>query len=278
MRAVRKHILSMVCIYGLGIFSAAWLTSWIYGLQEQGLSPAAIAMSAHMDMTDMNQYWSFPLLQASGLAALIFSYCSIILGILPYALHKNFINSIGNANFWHRHFSILVLILILVHMVATAMDSMGDSWKTVLLFSQWAEQGWPEAVLGYNLGIAAFYILLLLGPTYYALHSSGYAKWKILHRFIFLFYALSLFHALILGLDIAYYSWIRPFLWAIQVPLFALVIIRVSRYLNSFKNADNFLGKFTKISLVFTRVACVVFIVSIAYIVFSGNSGFIKTV
>lgn len=41
--------------------------------------------------------------------------------------------------------SLLVIGLVIVHVVATALDAMGDSVKTVLIPWQWANQGWPEA-------------------------------------------------------------------------------------------------------------------------------------
>jgi hypothetical protein len=46
----------------------------------------------------------------------------------------------------HRHLALLVIGLVAVHVVATALDAMGDSWKTVLIPGQWAQLGWPQAV------------------------------------------------------------------------------------------------------------------------------------
>jgi DMSO/TMAO reductase YedYZ heme-binding membrane subunit len=104
---------------------------------------------------------------------------------------------------------------------------MGNTWQSVLLPGAVAATGWPAAVWGFNTGILAFYALLLLAPTFYARRRIGIRRWRFLHRFVLLFYGLSVWHALILGLDVSYYGWIRPTIWLAQVPLLALVIARI---------------------------------------------------
>jgi hypothetical protein len=64
----------------------------------------------------------------------------------------------------HRQISLLVIALMLIHAIATAFDAMGDNFITV--FIPWQE-GWKEAIFGYNLGIFALYLAILIGPSYY---------------------------------------------------------------------------------------------------------------
>lgn len=74
------------------------------------------------------------LLQASGLAGLAFAYLSVLLGLqqsaralpgLPFSYRQR--------DRLHRQISLLVIGLVLVHVVTTALDAMGDSWKTALI-------------------------------------------------------------------------------------------------------------------------------------------------
>ena len=66
-----------------------------------------------------------------------------------------------------------------------------------------------------------------IAPTFYARRWLGIARWRFFHRFVRLFYGLSVGHALILGVDVGHYTWIRPVIWLAQIPLLALFIPRL---------------------------------------------------
>jgi len=269
---------SAVIVTGAGVLVTLILYVWIARLQAQDRSPAAVAM-ASMHMNNMTRYWSFPVLQASGLAGLLFAYLGAILGL----------QQSGRAASWfplgyrqidrvHRQISLLVIGLVGVHVLATVLDAMGDSWKTVLIPGQWASQGWPQAVWGYNAGIFAVYILVLVAPTFYLRRTIGMRTWRFLHRFVLVFYGLSLWHALILGLDIGHYPWLRPVIWLLQIPLLALLIRRLSSPLRS----DRKLSPSQRLTAASARyalqAASAAAIVAIAALVLTGHSGFIVTV
>jgi predicted ferric reductase len=171
-----------------------------------------------------------PILQASGLTGLFFAYFSIVLGLLQSGRTPSwFPLSYRQVDRLHRQLGLLILGLVAVHVVATALDAMGDSWQTVLIPGPWAYLGWPQAVLGYNLGIFAIYMLVLTAPTFYLRRMIRPDRWRFIHRFVLIFYLLSFWHALILGLDVGSYGWIRPVMWIAQIPLLALFIQRLQQ-------------------------------------------------
>ena len=197
---------SATAVAAIGVFATLVLTARIYALQSVGKSAAAIAMAADMNMRDMAIFWSFPILQASGLTGLLFAYVAALLGLWQATL-----KGAGRApGPWldrlHRHVALLVVGLVLVHILATSLDAMGDSWRTVLIPGTWARQGWPQAVTGYNTGILAVYLLLLAAPSFYLRSWLGAHRWRLLHRLVLVFYLLTIWHAMILGLDLAYYA------------------------------------------------------------------------
>jgi len=260
-----------------GFLSVVPFYVWIHHLQVQGKSAAALAMP-DMHMSQMDKYWSFPILQATGLAALIWAYTGVALGLLESGRRISWVPlSRSQIDRLHRQIGLLVLALMGVHVVATAFDAMGDSWRTATIPWQWANQGWPQAVTGYTTGIVAFYLALLLGPTYYARKALGVARWRFLHRFTLVVYLLSLWHTMILGLDVSHYGWVRPFVWLMQIPLLYLF----ARRLRMPAAADRTPPGARSVRRVTSRglaVGCWVGIVVVAAIVLTGNSAFINTV
>jgi predicted ferric reductase len=261
----------------VGILPTLLLYAVIAHLQMLGESAAALAMPG-MHMQNMTRYWSFPILQASGLTGLCFAYFSILLGLLQSGkMHSWFSMSYRQVDQLHRQIGLLVISLVLVHVVATIFDAMGDSWVTALLPG--AEgSSWPAGVWGYNLGIFALYTLALTAPTFYFRRIIRPHRWRFLHRFVLIFYALSVWHALVLGADISFYGWIRPVMWLAQIPLLALFIKRLMGPGPTRRNlspARQLLLKTIRYGLVGISGAGIVVIL---VIVLTGQSGFIHRV
>ncbi len=256
---------------GLGILTFLPFYIWIYNLQAQNKSAAAIGM-ASMHMNRMGIFWSFPILQAAGLAALIWAYVGVLFGLIESGRSISWLPMTkAQTNRLHRQISLLVIGLILVHAVATAFDAMGDNF--ISAFIPWQEP-WKAAIFGYNLGIFALYLALLLGPTYYLRGKLGARSWRYAHRFTLIIYILSVWHTLILGLDISYYHWVRPFMWLAQIPLLALFIRRLLQPANAGK-ARQIWGKAISYGLATLSGAA---IVAVIVIVATGNSGFIQNI
>lgn len=224
-RARRARALrSGAIVAGLGALTVLPLYAVIFRLQARDHSAAAIGM-ASMHMNRMSVFWAFPILQASGIAALLWAYAGVALGLLESG-RRTTLFGLGRAQLdrMHRQISLLVIGLILVHAVATAYDAMGDNLVTV--FVPWRES-WQAAVFAYNLGIFALYLAVLVGPTYYLRRRIGPVRWRFVHRFAVLVYVLSVWHTLLLGLDFSHYPWMRPLTWLAQIPLLVLFVRRL---------------------------------------------------
>lgn len=212
----------------LGLVSVVAVYAPIMWLQSQGRSAAAIVMP-DMGMQRMGVFWAFPLLQATGIAALGWAYAAIVLGLLESGrLHRTLGLTRRQLDRLHHALSLLVIALIAAHIVATVFDAMGDSLTTVLVPGKAA---WAASRLAYDLGIFAFYLALLLGPTYFLAHRFGgrlgNRVWRFAHRFVIIVYVLSVWHTLIIGADVEHYGWARPVLWLAQLPLLGLLALRL---------------------------------------------------
>lgn len=244
--------------------------------QSQGRSPAALQMST-MGMADMGKYWAFPILQASGLAGLAFAWGSVFLGLQQSGRVASWLRlDYRQVDRLHRYLSLLVITLVAVHVLSTVFDAMGDSWRTVLLLNQWKRLGWAAADTGYDTGVIAMYVLAVTAPTFYVRRGIGAARWRVLHRLVIVFYALSIWHALILGLDVAHYAWLRPLMWLAQIPLLAMLARRV---LQPARTGELRRGGVAARVLRYAVVALsLAGIVAVLAVVLTGNSGFIATV
>src|SRR5579872_1071586 len=146
----RRALVSGLLVAAAGLASTALLYLFIAHLQSQGRSAAALGM-ADMHMNNMRKFWSFPLLQASGLTGLFFAWASAMLGLQRSSRALPWLPlSYRQVDRLHRQISLLVLALVGVHVVTTALDAMGDSWKTVLIPGEWGHLGWPQAVWAYD--------------------------------------------------------------------------------------------------------------------------------
>ncbi len=261
--------------FGVAV-AVAVITAAVYAriltLQANGRSAAALNMP-EMGMTDVGKYWAFPVLQASGLTGLLFAYLTVLLGLQHSGRAASWLPlTYRQINRIHQQASLAVIGLVLIHVVATVFDAMGNTWAAVLIPGAVATTGWPAAVWGFNTGIFALYALTLLGPTFHHRVGIGARHRRFLHRFVLLFYGLSIWHALILGLDVSHYGWIRPTIWLAQIPLLILLSRRVIHPLRSRVGRASTLGQYAVIAVSTAGIAAII------TIVFSGNSGFIHTV
>jgi hypothetical protein len=274
----RRAIRSGWIVFGAGAVSTGALYLIIRSLQARGHSAAALAMP-DMHMQNLHKFWSFPLLQASGLTALLFAYLSMILGLQqPARAVRGFPLPYRQIDRLHRQISLLVIGLVGVHVLATALDAMGDSWKTVLIPWQWANQGWPQAVWGYTTGIIALWVLVIVAPTYYVRRLIRLKRWRFLHRFVTAFYAFSVWHALILGADMDHYPWVRPVTWLLQIPVLVLFVRRLCQPMRRARHVSAGLQPMLRAARYTLAGASCLAVVAIAAMVLTGHSGFIARV
>lgn len=270
-----RKILPVLVALAIGL-PFLWCGRAIGALQALGQSAGAIAMGADMNMRDMDRFWAFPWLQASGLIALVAMVVVAYLGVMSGRWRAQ-----GRpvAEVWvrlHRQVALGTLVMLAGHLYWTTQDSMGDSWRTVLMPATWALQGWPEAVPGYRHGLIACVVLLALGLSFYARRAGRFARWwHGAHVLILIAYACSVWHTLELGLDVAYYAWIRPALWLVQLPL--LCLLAHQAWLRSRARCGD---GFTMATVLWssTTVTALCACAAIAWILLSGNAAIIKTV
>jgi methionine sulfoxide reductase heme-binding subunit len=220
-------LVSALIVLVLGALTVLAIYLPIRHLQAHNQSAPALEMP-EMGMQHMNVFWAFPLLQAAGFAALIWAWVGLVLGLMESggaARWRWLPLSPGDRIRLHRQVSILVLGLILVHAVATACDAMGDN--VITAFVPFTE-GYAPARFAFDLGIFAFYLAVLVGPTYYVRRWVGANRWRLVHRLAAVVYLLALWHTLIVGDDVARYPWIHPVIWLAQVPILALFVVRMS--------------------------------------------------
>lgn len=243
---------------------------WDYHLQSQGRSAEAKGMP-WMPMHDMDVYWAVPIIMATGVAALIWSWISVMLGLLDSGKPIGWLPlTRAQIDRFHRQVSLLVLALVVVHAVMTVYDAMGDTWLSVFVPGKQVWAPW-----GYSVGIVALYLSVLLGPTYYLRRWIGPSTWRYLHRFSLLVYILSLWHTLLVGADVSENGWVRPTLWLAQLPVLALLAYRVARPL---RRSRTEVGAPTdaQAPIRWATVACVVAVaVVVVAIVTTGNAGII---
>lgn len=245
-------------------------------LQSRGQSAAALAMGRDMDMRDLSRYWAFPWLQATGLVGLLGLFVATPLGLWTALRRAQGKGDLANLVLVHRRISVAVLLLVLLHVVLTTLDNMGDTLRTVLVPGAWADQGWPEAVTGYNTGIFALYAFLLLAASYYLGGlRMGYSRWRWLHRAMWVAYGASVWHALILGLDVDYYAGVRPVIWAWQLPCAVLLLARALVAAKAARAARQRAGFLAWIAI---SGASAIGALAVLVLVASGNFDIVRTV
>jgi sulfoxide reductase heme-binding subunit YedZ len=250
-----------VSLFGVVTFLAAYIN--IYTLQHHNQSAAAVGMS-DMHMDRMSKFWAMPLIQASGMAAIFASYLAIILGLQQSRRAVGWLKlKYQEIDSLHRHLSILVLILVAVHAVSTYLDTTGSVCRGAFWFNQ-CTKPWPQAVWAYNLGIFAFYLAVILGPTFYLRRKLGVQAWKYAHRFILIFYVASVWHTLILGIAVQDYpTFFRPLFWLAQIPVLLLIARRFEELASSTKGSTGSTKYFISKGVVLVSYAGVLFVIGV---------------
>jgi hypothetical protein len=186
--------------------------------------------------------------QASGIVALIWAYAGLLLGLLigirplrsrsgrsapqrPGRSGTRRLNRSGTQRpgrsvilALHRQLNLVVLALVLMHALLFALGMPGGS----LLVAFVPGFSGPQS-LGYTLGVLALYLALVLGPSYYLRDRIGRRTWLVAHQLAALSYAVALWHALALGTEIRVEGAARTLTWALQIPLPALIVLRLFR-------------------------------------------------
>lgn len=162
-------------------------------------------------------------LRATGVTGLGWSWAGLVIGLLVGTRMPTRLRAWRPA--WivvHRQLNLAVLALVLAHLLSFTLLYPGGSWL-VGLVPQTAAVG----PLGYSAGVLAFYLAIVLGPSYYLRDRIGRRLWLLAHQFAALTYALALWHTLVLGADARIDGLDRTLLWVLQLPVLALLGVRL---------------------------------------------------
>jgi sulfoxide reductase heme-binding subunit YedZ len=159
--------------------------------------------------------------RAAGIAALALASLSVCVGLLMGGQilkgHR------PDLRVTHEALSLATLAALLIHGLSLLGDgylhpSLGDvaipflsSYKTL----------WT------SMGIVAFWVLAVLGLSYYVRAYIGVQRWRALHRFAALAWLLGLAHSLGEGTD-AGHTWFLAMIAAVVVPALALLLVRLT--------------------------------------------------
>jgi sulfoxide reductase heme-binding subunit YedZ len=160
--------------------------------------------------------------RAAGIAALTLSSASLGAGLLirSRAEQRRFLG--GDARVLHESLALATLVALAVHGLAL----LGDSFfhPSVIEISVPFVSAYRPFWTG--LGILGGWGLALLGLSFYAREWIGQARWRYLHRFIAIFWALGVVHTLGAGTD-AGQLWLLALMAAPAIPAAILLLGRL---------------------------------------------------
>jgi len=157
--------------------------------------------------------------RAAGIAALVLSSMSVSLGLtMAVRLVRGKRVEIRVA---HEALSLATLAALAVHGLAL----IGDGYLKPTLADVAVPFLSGYKTLWTSLGIIGFWTMLLLGVSYYLRGRIGAKRWRSLHRFAALGWALGLVHSLGEGTD-ASQAWFLASIALVVVPALALLAVR----------------------------------------------------
>ena len=171
-------------------------------------------------MTDASPHLLWLTSRAAGTVALVLASVGVCIGLL---MGGRFVRGRGlDLRATHEAISLATLIAVVVH----ALSLLGDRYlhpsiaDLTIPFASGYKTVWTSA------GIVAGWGLLLLGGSYYARKLIGPRRWRSLHRFTVLFWALGVVHSLGEGTD-AGAIWFLASTAIVVAPALVLFIARV---------------------------------------------------
>jgi sulfoxide reductase heme-binding subunit YedZ len=178
-----------------------------------------MSSQAHLLATATGPHLYWITSRAAGIAALVLSSLSVCVGLL---MGGRLMKGRGpDLRATHEALSLATLAALLVH----GLSLIGDSFMHPSL----ADVAVPF-VSGYmtlwtTMGIVAFWAMLILGLSYYARTRIGVQRWRRVHRFTALAWALGLAHSLGEGTD-AGQTWFLAMTAIVVVPALGLLAVR----------------------------------------------------
>jgi sulfoxide reductase heme-binding subunit YedZ len=162
--------------------------------------------------------------RAAGIAALLLSSLSICIGLLMGgAMLQAHRTRRADLRGMHEALSLATLAALALH----GLSLIGDGYLHPSLGDVAIPFMGDYKTLWTSIGIVAFWMLAILGTSYYARTRIGVQRWRTLHRFTALAWILGLAHSLAEGTD-AGQTWFLAMTAIVVVPAIALLILRLS--------------------------------------------------
>ncbi|MFF8092579.1 ferric reductase-like transmembrane domain-containing protein [Streptomyces sp. NPDC016675] len=234
--ALRADLRSALPDATAAVVVTALVFALLWARMESGASDT-VAVMPFMD--DARTYWMYLLSQAFGWSGLLWAWCTVIFGLLlsgPRPARLPVSRQVLER--WHRTTSLTTMALMFAHALMFAAELV--RYETAL---DWAERLWVGFAdsfvpLWYDsgtgriaipIGQGALYLAVPLGLLFYVRHRFGARTWRRLHRFVIVVYVLSVWHTLLYGTNVWYGEWPRTVLWLLQLPIAALLLLRLLR-------------------------------------------------
>lgn len=229
-RPDRFRLLPVATFVGLTA-AAAGLTAGLDGILSARVSDGsdhALRLATILNYVGVGG--AYTLARALGIAALVTAYASVLTGLLLGEGRARGGRPGPLAAMAHRQLGLLTIALVAGHAAVpfSSVDPPFRGWRTNFVpFAQPFSWG-SSATTWESLGILAFYLFLLTGPTFY-LMGGRRRWWSRLHRLVAAAYVLSVLHALFLGTDFLVRGPARIAILAAQIPLLVLAGRRLDR-------------------------------------------------
>jgi len=157
--------------------------------------------------------------RAAGIAALVLSSLAVCLGLL---MGGKLLQRRGpDLRVTHEALSLATLLALLVH----GLSLIGDGYVHLSLGDIAIPLLGSYKTLWTSTGIVAFWMLALLGLSYYARGRIGVQRWRRLHRLTALAWIMGIAHSLGEGTD-AGQAWFLAMTAIVTVPALSLLVVR----------------------------------------------------
>jgi predicted ferric reductase len=203
-------LIVMLLAVALGAFAAAIvLPNWLPGLSQSLLG------------SEPKAYWY--LSRASALVAYGLLWLSMALGLLITNKLARLWPGGPIAFDLHQFASLMGLAFALFH----ALILMGDkyiNYDLAQVLVPFNSSGYKPVWVG--LGQIGFYLLAIVGLSFYVRKRLGNRRWRLIHYFSFLTFALALLHGIFAGTDSTVVA-IQLFYWVTGASLLFLLVYRI---------------------------------------------------
>ncbi|MEU5135354.1 MULTISPECIES: ferric reductase-like transmembrane domain-containing protein [Streptomyces] len=189
-------------------------------------------------MADAGGFWMYFLSQAFGWSALLWAWGTVILGLMLSGSRPGRLPiSAPRLERLHRTTSLNTMALIAAHALLFAGELVRHdtaSWNSAVataFVEAFVPGGYDSGTgrIAIPVGQAALYLAIPLGLLFYVRHRIGPRTWRVLHRCVIVVYVLSVWHTLLYGTNVWYDGWFRTSVWLLQLPIAALLLLRLLR-------------------------------------------------